>query len=132
MKRVKDNRKLWVVIVCSFFTFGIFFFCHQHCKIRDINILCKEDGKHTPGLLVLIPLWLLTCSIYGIVWNVKVAKRLRSNLEARGIAYPISGSIVGWLTVFGRQVPFLILLAQRDIIHATNALARWYNYQQQI
>ena len=132
MKRVKDNRKLRVLILGGFLTLGIFFFYHQHCKIRDINTLCKGDAKRTPGLLVLIPLWLLTCSIYGIVWNVKVAKRLRSNLEARGIAYPISGSIVGWLTVFGRQVPFFILLAQRDIIHATNALAEWHNHQQQI
>ena len=132
MKRIKDNRKLWVVIVCSFFTFGIFFFCHQHCKIRDINILCREDGKHTPGLLVLIPLWLLTCSIYGIVWNVKVAKRLRSNLEARGMPHSISGRSVGFLTFFGRQVTPLLLLAQYDIIRATNDLAYWHNHQQQI
>ncbi len=132
MKRVKDNRKLRVVIVCSIFTLGIFFFCHQYCKIRDINILCEGDGKHTPGLLVLIPLWLLTFSIYGIVWNSRVANRLSSHLEARRIPYSVSGGSVGLLTFFGHQVPPLTLMAQYQIIHATNALAQWHNHRQQI
>ena len=132
MKRIKDDRKLRVLVLCSIFTLGVFFFWHQHCKIRDINILCEGDGKHTPGLLVLIPLWLLTLSIYGIVWNVRVADRLNSNLTARGIPYSISGGSVGLLTFLGHQLWPLTLMVQHQIIHATNALAQWHNRQQQI
>lgn len=127
MKQINQDRSLMVLIVFSILTLGIFFFYHQYCKIRDINILCEGDGEHTPGLPVLIPLWLCTCSIYGIFWNYRVASRLRRNLEMRMIPYDISGGTVGIFSFFGRQIPPLMLLAQYKIIHATNRLAQHYN-----
>lgn len=127
MKRIEQERSLIVLIAFSILTLGIFFFYHQYRKIRDINILCQGDGKHTPGLAVLIPLWICTLSIYGIVWNCQVAGRLRRNLEMRGIPYGISGGAVGVLSFLGRQNPLFGLYPQYKIIHATNALARCYN-----
>lgn len=127
MKQMEEDRSLMVLIVFSILTLGIFFFYHQYCKIRDINILCEGDGEHTPGLLVLVPLWLCTCSIYGIVWNYQVANRLQRNLEERMIPYDISGGTVGILSFLGRQIPPLMLFAQYKIIHATNRLAQHYN-----
>lgn len=127
MKQINQDRSLMVLIVFSILTLGIFFFYHQYCKIRDINILCEGDGEYTPGLPVLILLWLCTFSIYGIYWNYRVARRLRRNLDMRGIPYDISGGTVGVLSFFGRQIPPLMLLAQYKIIHATNCLAQCYN-----
>jgi hypothetical protein len=129
---MEEDRSLMVLIVFSILTLGIFFFYHQYRKIRDINILCEGDGAHTPGLPVLVLLWLCTCSIYGIVWNYQVASRLRRNLEMRMIPYDISGGTVGMLSFFGRQIPPLMLLAQYKIIHATNRLARYYNDSREV
>ena len=127
MKQINQDRSLMVLIVFSILTLGIFFFYHQYCKIRDINILCEGDGEHTTGLPVLILWWLCTCSIYGIVWNYRVASRLRRNLEMRMIPYDISGGTVALLSFLGRQIPPLMLLAQYKIIHATNRLAQYHN-----
>ena len=130
MKQINQDRSLMVLIVFSILTLGIYFFYHQYCKIRDINILCEGDGEHTTGLPVLILLWLCTCSIYGIVWNYRVANRLRRNLEKRMIPYDISGGTIGVLTFLGHQIPPLMLFVQYKIIHATNRLAQHYNSAQ--
>jgi hypothetical protein len=127
MKRINQDRRLIVLIMFSICTLGVFFFYHQHCKIRDINILCAGDGKRTPGLAWLIPLWICTFSIYGIVWNCRVASRLNRNLKMRGIPYGISPVAAGIFTYLGRQLGWFALIPQYKIIHATNALARYYN-----
>ena len=127
MKRIETNRSLLSLIFFSILTLGMYFFYHRYCMIRDINVLCAGDGKRTPNLLLLIPLWLCTFSIYGIIWNCQVAGRLRRNLDARRIPYSIGGASTAFLTILGRQVIFLGLIPQHSIIHATNALASCYN-----
>ena len=127
MKPINQERSLIVLIMFSICTLGVFFFYHQHCKIRDINILCAGDGKRTPGLAWLIPLWICTFSIYGIVWNCQVASRLNRNLKMRSLPYGVSAGFVGIFTFLGRHNPIFGLFPQYKIIHATNALARYYN-----
>ena len=127
MKKINENRSLIVLIILSVCTLGVFFFYHQYCKIRDINIMCEGDGQYTTPLPYLVVLWICTCSIYGIIWNYQVANRLHQNMAKCGITYPILGGTVGALTFLGRSIPPLMLFAQYKIIQATNCLAWHYN-----
>ena len=47
-----------------------------HSLAADVNEACREDGKHTTGLLGFLLLSLITCGIYSIIWWYGTAERL--------------------------------------------------------
>ena len=127
MKRIKENRSLLVYLLLSVLTLGIYAIWHQNRMISDINRMLKSDGKRTAGVGWLILLFIPTLTIYSLVWHYKIGKRLNENLMRWGVPSCVSGGGLTALIFFSRQIPFLSLIAEYKMIHATNRLARYYN-----
>ena len=54
MRRVKTDRSLLIYILLTIVTFGIYGLIFIHELAKDVNEMCREDGKTTQGLLMLI------------------------------------------------------------------------------
>ena len=81
MKKLKDNRNWFVCFLLTLITFGIYGIYLMYVQIRDTNIACSNDGKHTSGLLKLFLLGLITIGIYILVWEIKLISRWQSYVE---------------------------------------------------
>ena len=127
MKKINENRSLFLFLILSVLTLGIYTLYHQYAMIRDINVMLKGDGKHTPQIFWVILLFIPTLTLFPLFWHYGLGKRLRANLRARDLPCTIGGGAQFLLSLFGRQVLFLAWIAQYNLIHACNDLAVYYN-----
>ena len=54
MQPIKDDRSFLKLLLLSIITLGIYEFWHLHHWTKDINTLCKDDGKNNEGVLLYI------------------------------------------------------------------------------
>ena len=94
MKPLKTDRTMLSYVILSIITFGIYDLYFRYKLIKDINLVCEDDGKHTSGVIVLIVLSLLTFGIYGYVWNYKVGERINEQAHKRDVVVNINGMIM--------------------------------------
>ncbi len=128
MKNVKTNRSLAAYILLNLVTCGIYSFFFIHSFAEDVNILCKEDGKHTSGLLAYIFLSFITCGIYGIYWWYKNAERIHDAGVRSNIDTQVSGStFLIWYIIGIFLCSIGIFYAIYLMIRAINMLAVEYN-----
>ena len=73
---VRQDRSFAKFLLLSIVTLGIYGIYFEYCMIKDINIICQEDGKTTPGIVVLILLNCVTLGIYSSWWIYCFAERL--------------------------------------------------------
>ena len=76
--RMNADRSFWKFLILSTVTFGIGGLFYMHRIAKDVNIMCEEDGKHSPGVLACILLTLLTCGIYRMLWWCNMHDRMRA------------------------------------------------------
>ena len=73
---VQQYRSFAKYLLLGIVTFGIYAIYFVYGMIRDINIICREDGKTTPGIVVFLLLNFVTLGIYGSWWVYCFAERL--------------------------------------------------------
>ena len=127
MKQINERRSFLLFLILSVLTLGIYAICHQYAMIRDINVMLKSDGKHTPQIFWVILLFIPTLSLFPLFWHYALGKRLRTNLRARKLPCGIGGGSQFFLSLFGRQLFLLAWVAQYRLIHACNDLAVYHN-----
>jgi hypothetical protein len=121
------KRGLAGLIILTIITLGIYGLYWTHKMAKDVNTMCKGDGKETGGLLKYLLLGFVTFGIYNLVWLYMLADRLQDNAPRYGLAFKESGGtvllwfVLGWFIIVG---PFIAL---HIIIKNTNALADKYN-----
>ena len=111
MQPIKDDRSFLKLLLLSIITLGIYEFWHLHHWTKDINTLCKDDGKNNEGVLLYILFTLVTCGLFPIFWWFKAADRLARDAETY---------ILSVIRIF-------IWYAQYLVMRATNDLATDYN-----
>ena len=115
-------------ILLSLVTCGIYSFYFVYWIARDINVICQDDGKKTPGLLPYIGLTLITCGIYSYIWDYNFANRLHDNAPKFGLEFKETGTTVFLWSFFGFYLcmvgPFV---AWHIKIKNLNELAKAYN-----
>lgn len=62
------SRGLLKAILFQIITLGFYNWYLIYSFAKETNIACKEDGRHTRGLIAFLLLSLITFGIYGIVW----------------------------------------------------------------
>jgi len=87
MQKLKFNRSLLKYILFTILTLGIYAIYFQHVIARDMNFMCRGDGKRTRGVIAYVIFSLLTFGIYSIVWLYNVGNRINVNSARYG--YPI-------------------------------------------
>ena len=100
-----SNRKVWKILLLTIVTLGIYAIVLLLAMIKETNVACKEDGKHTRGFWGAIGLSIITLGIYGIVWGCKWLNREYSFLLRHNHNGILSGK--GYLVYF-----FFIIIAQ--------------------
>lgn len=126
--QMKTNRSLFIFIILTILTCGIYEFCFLHEMAKDINKICEEDGESTTGVLKLIIFTILTCGIYWYIWEYQFQDRLASNAPRYGVTMTETGSTVLLWTIFGLLCcgigPFVAFYI---MIKNLNRMSRAYN-----
>ncbi|MCD8326750.1 MAG: DUF4234 domain-containing protein [Lachnospiraceae bacterium] len=90
---MNEKRSYLAFVLLGIITCGIYPLYVVYTIGRDVNILCKEDGETTPGLLRLILLSLVTCGIYSFVWYYRLLNRVEKQEENWGVTIQTFGSM---------------------------------------
>jgi len=129
MQKLTTNRGFWLTILLSIITFGIYGLYLTYAFAKETNIACKEDGKHTSGLVVYILLSIVTLGIYGIVWNCQWIGRCNNYLAKHGkpeglqvSTYLLTIFLWGWLTL---GIMYIVLMCKT--LYLQNAVNSTYN-----
>ena len=125
---IKDDRSFIKLLLLSIVTFGIYELWYLHHWTKDINTLCKDDGKNNEGVLLYILFTFLTCGLFPVFWWFKAADRLSRAAVREGVAVDISGGKVLALCIVGMFTwGIFIWYAQYLVMQATNDVAVNYN-----
>jgi hypothetical protein len=127
MGYLKEDRSWFLVMFYSVITLGIYAIYFLHVQIRDTNIACAKDGKHTPGMFKLIFLSMITFGIYSIVWNIKLYSRWQHLAESvsEKPRYTITAHIL--LTIVFSSSGITTLIASILQVSAFNQICAIYN-----
>jgi hypothetical protein len=121
------KRNLFFLILLSLITFGIYSLYWIYRLAKDVNAICKEDGKKTGGLLKYLFLGLITLGIYDWVWLFMLGDRLQDNAPRYGLSFKENGGTVLLWALLGAFIVVGPFIALHIIIKNTNALAEEYN-----
>lgn len=104
MNYVTTRRSVFWFYVLTIITCGIYGIYFTFRIKEDVNAICADDGKHTPGLFTLFFLSLITCGIYSFVWYYNLNERIGWYFERHLKSKTVDGvkyllwSILGVLT----------------------------------
>ena len=127
-KPLNDDRSFLKLFILTIVTLGIYELWHLHHWTKDINEICKEDGKNNEGLWLHILLSLVTCGMFSVFWWFKAADRLSRAGVRESVATDLSGGKVLVLYIVGMFTwGIFIWYAQYLVLQATNDLAANYN-----
>ena len=129
MRRVKTDRSLLIYILLTIVTFGIYGLIFIHELAKDVNEMCREDGKTTQGLLMLILLTAVTCGIYAIYWWYSVSERVGNAASRRGLNNLNfnGGTFLLWYLVGALVCGIGSLVAFYKLFDACNQVGNHYN-----
>ena len=85
MKNLATNRGVFIYIVFTALTLGIYPLYYIHRVSVELNETCDADHKKTAGLLAYILLTILTFGIYAIVWQCLAVDRMAKYCERYGL-----------------------------------------------
>ena len=127
-EKLKTDRGLFVYIILSIITCGIYGYYFLYSMAKDVNIACEGDGESTAGLLQFIILSFVTCGIYAWIWYYKLGNRLAENAPRYGMNFQENGTTVLMWQLFGALLcgigPFI---AMSILIKNTNKICNAYN-----
>lgn len=125
---LKEDRSIWMFILLSIVTCGIYSIYFIYKLIEDVNIALAGDGEETPGIVKYFLLSLITCGIYGWFWQYSLGNRLAKNGPRYNLYIQENGTTVLLWTILGS---FLCgvgpLIAWHIIIKNTNMICAAYN-----
>ncbi len=123
---IKENRRLWKLVLLTIPTFGIYNIVFWFKFTRDLNEINREDRRIKNYILVWC-LSILTLGIYRWVWLFYLEDRLQVTGERMGIRIkPGPGTVLSW-KLFGSFILIGPFVADYYIIRNMNRLSKEYN-----
>ena len=129
MEKLTTNRGFWLTILLTIVTLGFYQWYLIHAFAKETNLVCKDDGKKTSGLVVYILLTVITLGIYGIVWWCMWINRCNGYLSRNGkpeglqvSTYLLTLFLLGWLTL---GIMYLVVFCKQ--LYLQNAVNKTYN-----
>jgi hypothetical protein len=126
------KRGLASFILLSIITLGIYCLYRYYVLARDVNIMCKGDGKKTGGLAAQIFFGIITFGIYDLVWLYMLGDRLQDNAPRYNLTFKESGGTVLLWYLLGSFFIIGPFIALYIIFKNVNALADQFNYQNNV
>ncbi|MDE6760660.1 MAG: DUF4234 domain-containing protein [Lachnospiraceae bacterium] len=123
---IKEDRRLWKLILLTIPTFGIYNIVFWFQFTRDLNEMNREDKRIKNYILVWF-LSILTLGIYRWVWFFYLEDRIQVTGERMGMRIkPGPGTVLGW-KLFGTFILVGPFIANYFVIRNMNRLAKEYN-----
>lgn len=123
---IRENRRLWKLILLTIPTFGIYNIVFWFQLTRDLNEMNKEEKRIKNYILVLF-LSIITLGIYRWVWFFYLADREQVTGERMGLRIkPGPGTLLFW-KLFGTFILIGPFVANFFVIRNMNRLAKQYN-----
>lgn len=123
---IRENRKLWKLVLFTIPTFGIYNIVFWFQLTKDLNDISKEEKKIKNYILVLL-LSILTCGIYRWVWFFYLADRIQTTGNDMGMKIkPGPGTTLFWM-LFGSFILIGPFIADYYVIRNMNRIAKEYN-----
>jgi hypothetical protein len=123
---IKEDRRLWKLVLLTIPTFGIYNIVFWFKFTRDLNEINREDRRIKNYILVWC-LSVLTLGIYRWVWLFYLEDRLQVTGERMGMRIkPGPGTVLSW-KLFGSFILIGPFVADYYIIRNMNRLAKEYN-----
>ena len=126
-ERIRNDRSIWTFILYSLLTFGIYEIWYYHKIVKDVNVICEEDGKRSPGVFLYIVLTILSCGIYNVIWWCNMHDRMRAIARKKMIIIDQTTSGLMLLHIGSYFIPILIFVAIHKFIGTLNEMATAYN-----
>lgn len=127
---LKTDRSLVLYILLGFLTCGIYQLYVFYTIMRDVNVACDGDGRHTPGLLEFILFGILTCGIYDLYWFYSVGNRLADNAPRYGLRFQENGTTLLLWMLIGSLLCFIgSYVGVYFLLNNVNAICNAYNQQ---
>lgn len=127
---LKTDRSLVLYILLGFLTCGIYQLYVFYTIMRDVNVACDGDGRHTPGLLEFILFGILTCGIYDLYWFYSVGNRLADNAPRYGLRFQENGTTLLLWMLIGSLLCFIgSYVGIYFLLNNVNAICSAYNQQ---
>ncbi|MBQ9984097.1 MAG: DUF4234 domain-containing protein [Lachnospiraceae bacterium] len=123
---IKENRRLWKLLLLTIPTFGIYNIVFWYQLTRDLNDMNREEKKLKNYIVVLL-LSLLTCGIYRWVWFFYVADRIKTTGEDLGIKVGPGPGTTLFIRLFGTFIIIGPLISNFIVIRNMNKVAKEYN-----
>ena len=131
MRKLKTDRSIIPYILLGILTLGIYNLWYMYHLINDVNDICQEYGKKSPGLLTYILLTLITCGFYSFFFWFRIGDMLQLAVRKRGLNSTISGANVLICLILGYALcGIATFVGFHQIFEATNELATDYNARQ--
>ena len=123
---IKENRRLWKLILFTIPTFGIYNIVFWFQLTKDLNDMNREEKKLKNYILVLF-LSIITLGIYRWVWFFYVADRIQTTGEDMDMRIkPGPGTTLG-VRLCGTFILIGPLLSNFFVIRNMNKIAKEYN-----
>ncbi len=127
---LKTDRSLVLYILLGILTCGIYQLYVFYTIMRDVNVACDGDGRHTPGLLEFILFGILTCGIYDLYWFYSVGNRLANNAPRYGLHFQENGTTLLLWMLIGSLLCFIgSYVGIYFLLNNVNAICSAYNQQ---
>ena len=127
---LKTDRSLVLYILLGILTCGIYQLYVFYTIMRDVNVACDGDGRHTPGLLEFILFGILTCGIYDLYWFYSVGNRLADNAPRYGLRFQENGTTLLLWMLIGSLLCFIgSYVGVYFLLNNVNAICNAYNQQ---
>lgn len=123
---IKEDRRLWKLLLFTIPTFGIYNIVFWYQLTRDLNDINREDKKLKNYILVLF-LSILTLGIYRWVWFFYLADREQMTGEQLGLRIKPGPGTILFLRLFGTFILIGPLISDYYVIRNMNRLAKEYN-----
>lgn len=115
MKKVKSDRNMWLYLILTMLTCGIYSLFFMKKLEEDVNTMCKGDGQVTMNYWLAFLLGIVTCGIWTYVWLYQVCNRVYNAGARYGVQTGCSGSTYLLWTLVGSLIcvgPFVAMHKQ--------------------
>jgi len=127
VRKLKTNRGFLKTLLFTILTLGIYPCYLISAARKDLNLVCKDDGKKTAGFWKFFFLSIITLTIYSWVWYIKACNRMHKYLKAHGKRSRISGGGFFCWNTFGLLLIVGPIVAQVKYFRNWNEVNRTYN-----
>ena len=127
---LKDDRSIAAYILLGLLTCGIYNIWVLYGLAKDVNVICKDYGKRTSGVVALVVLSLLTFGLYGVFWWVRLADMLGYVARKKNLNVSVSGGFILACMVLNYLVCGIASwVGVYKIFEVSNELANDYNME---